>query len=136
MDFSVDSDLNSNDLGFYEDYLLIALGDGSGNYFDENGLSGDLFSWDINGLADFSLDFELDSSFANQLGWSLEFQMNDTFDSFGSVLSISNVSLTEVLAPVTDVPEPTSLAIFALGLGGLMSRRKIANELVRKSINK
>ncbi len=136
MDFSVDSDIDNSEPLFFADYLIIGLGVGSSDYFDENGLLGSLFSLDIDGFADFSLDFELNNSFVNQAGWSLEFQMNDTFDSFGSLLSISNVSITEVLAPVTDVPEPTSLAIFALGFAGLFSRRKLANELVRKSLSK
>ncbi len=139
MDFSVDSVNNSTlDPSFWGEGLFIGLQKDSNSevFFDENGNVGPLFQMDVDGFFSDSLEFILDSSFVNQSNWSLNFQLDDDFDTFGSTLSISNVSLTEVLAPVTDVPEPTSLAIFALGFAGLMNRRKVANELVRKSINK
>jgi len=149
IDFSVDSQVTSADSifdpnspdffdAFWGEGLIIGLqkDSNSEDFFDENGNVGSLFEMDIDGFFSDSLEFILDSSFADQSNWSLNFQLDDDFDGFGSTLSISNVSLTEVLAPATDVPEPTSLAIFALGFAGLMSRRKIANELVRKSFNK
>jgi len=136
MDFSVDSVLTSIDEDYIGDYLYIALGDGTGVYFDEDSQSGSLFEMVIDGYSSFVFDFNLASSFANQTGWSLEFQMLDDWDGFGSTLSINNVSLTEVLAPSVDVPEPTSFSLFALGFAGLFTRRKLANELIRKSLNK
>jgi len=129
MDFSVDSMLTSIDPDFFADILTINL-TGTAGFPDI------MFETQIDGFADYSLDFVLDSSFANDEFWDLEFVMLDGFDSFGSTLSIRNVSLTEMLAPVNDVPEPTSLAIFALGFAGLIARRKHANELIRESINK
>jgi len=136
MNFSVDSVLTSIDGDYIEDYLIIALGDGTGAYFDEHFQSGSLFEMAIDGFSSFALNFNLDSSFVNKTGRSLEFQMIDGWDTFGSTLSINNVSLTEVLAPAIDVPEPTSLTLFALGFAGLFTRRKLANELIRKSLNK
>lgn len=136
MDFTLDSILTNLDSDFYPDILSIAFTDGSGDRFNANGLYGDIVNKDIDGFANFSFNIELDKSFINQTGWFLEFVLFDEFDKSGSTLSISNISLTEVLAPVTNVSEPTSLAIFTLGFAGLMSRRKFANELVRKSIKK
>jgi len=133
MDFSVSSD----DI-FLDDFLSISLF--NENTFDLANIFGG-YAFYLNG-GGFHIDFTLDNSFWGE-NWALEFNLQDDIDDsyfgddFGfSTLSISNVSLSEVAAPVTDVPEPTSLAIFALGFAGLMSRRKIANELVRKSLNK
>jgi hypothetical protein len=42
----------------------------------------------------------------------------------GHVLDIDSPSYTNLLVKVTDVPEPTTLAIFGLGLAGLAFRRK------------
>ncbi len=133
MDFSV----ASNDI-FIDDYLSIGLF--NEETFDFVEIFSD-YAFDLNAM-DFHIDFALDNSFVGK-HWALEFNLQDEIDDsfFGddsgfSTLSISNVALTEIASPVTDVPEPTSLAIFALGFAGLMSRRKFANELIRKSLNK
>ncbi|KXI30294.1 PEP-CTERM sorting domain-containing protein [Paraglaciecola hydrolytica] len=128
MDFSVFSESNSNEQDFIADYFMIALFDGS-DYYNQHGDFGFLVSpTDIDGSQNYNLSFELDSSFANQTNWSLDFQVLlgiagfDT-DFFGSTLSISSVSLTEQKA-VVGASTPASLALFALGLFGLAVRRK------------
>lgn len=73
------------------------------------------------------------ANYTNQ-DWTLSFYLYDELleqKNNGSSISINN-SLLEAAA--TDVSEPSSLAILAIGFAGLMSRRKIANELFRKSI--
>lgn len=130
MDFSVNSELTSNDQAFIADYFAIGLYNGS-DYYNQNGDLGFLVApTDINGFADFSLSFELDSSFANQTGWSLDFQVLlgifgfDT-DFAGSTLSISQVALVEQTAATSNVPTPPSLALFALAFVALIRRRTI-----------
>jgi hypothetical protein len=131
--FEVGSEGTNQDPFFVADYFLFGLNDGLGNYFDENGDIGFLVDpTDIDGSFRDSLTFELDSSFTNMTGWFLDAQLNvgvDQFgmpDGFGSTLYINEVTLTEVLAPVTDVPEPSTLAIFGLGLLGLVNRKKLS----------
>lgn len=128
VDFSVETSFLDNVL---DDFFSISL-------INEDFDLIELFSMNILGAEDLSESLAISaddlSSFANQ-NWSLSFYLYDDFDSDinNSLVSISSVFLKEV---VTDVPEPSSLAIFALGFAGLMSRRKLANELVRKSIKK
>lgn len=133
MDFSV----ASNDI-FLDD--IISIGLFNEDTFDFVEIFSD-YAFDINAI-DFHIDFVLDNLYWGE-NWTLEFNLQDEMDNsffgddFGvSTLALSNVSLTEIIVPVTNVPEPTSLAIFALGFAGLMSRRKLANELIRKSLNK
>jgi hypothetical protein len=125
MDFSVNSELTSNFQGFIADYFFVGLFNGS-DYYNQNGGLGFLVApTDINGSANYSLSFELDNSFANQTHWSLDFQVLLGIDGFdtdfsGSSLAISNVSLTE---QKVQVPAPSSVALVALGLFGLVARR-------------
>jgi len=133
MDFTVSSD----DI-FFDDYISISLF--NENTFDLVNVFGG-YAIDLNG-GDFQVDFAIDNSFWGE-DWTLEFNLIDEIDDslFGddiyvSTLSISNVSLIEVLAPAVEVPEPTGLALFFLGFAGLLTRRKLANELIRKSIKK
>lgn len=127
--FSVESEITSQDPAFVADYFLIGLFDGMGNYVDETGNLGFLVGpTDINGAMSQSLSFELDPSFFNQTNWSLDFQMNvgvDDFglpDAFGSSFILESVSLSEIVNP-TEVPEPFSLGLLALGLLGLRIRQ-------------
>jgi hypothetical protein len=128
VDFSVETSLFDT---VFDDYFSISL-------INEDFDILELFSLNITDDESFSklLTISADelTSFSNQ-NWSLSFYLYDdiAFDNNNSLVSINNVFLEEV---ATDVPEPSSLAIFALGFAGLMTRRKLANELVRKSIKK
>ena len=128
MDFSVSSQLTSNDQGFIADYFIVALFDGT-DYYNQNGDLGFLVSpTEINGDQQYNLSFELSSDFANQTNWSLDFQVLLGLDGFdtdfsGSTLSISNVSLTE---QQVSVPAPASFALLAVALFGLSARRKLS----------
>ena len=128
MDFSVSSQITSNDQGFIADYFIVALFDGT-DYYNQNGDLGFLVSpTEINGDQQYNLSFELSSDFANQTNWSLDFQVLlglEDFDTdfFGSTLSISNVSLTE---QQVSVPAPASFALLAVSLFGLSARRKLS----------
>ncbi|GAA0370723.1 hypothetical protein GCM10009092_38790 [Bowmanella denitrificans] len=120
LDFSVDSELTSQDNGFVADYFAIGLGDGSGALFDQFGLPGSLsLPTDINGAADFSLSWLIDASLLSQPNWTLEFQVLVGADSNGftdlgrSSLLVHQVSL-EALS--NQVPEPVSLILMLAGL--------------------
>lgn len=126
--FNVDTTLDDT---VFDDFFSISLINADWDILE-------LFSMNIVSTESLSKSLTISStdlsSYANQ-DWSLSFYLFDDidFDDNSSTVSISSVFLKEV---VTDVPEPSSLAIFALGFAGLMSRRKLANELVRKSIKK
>jgi len=131
VDFNLGTTPN-NDI--FDDFFAIDLINADYEYFE-------LFSWDIFGAESITklITFNTDelTTYSDQ-NWSLSLSLNDEFwddgdDTNSSFVSINNVFIEEA---VTDVPEPSSLAIFALGFAGLLSRRKIANELVRKSIKK
>lgn len=132
IDFEVDSEETSLSPLFTPDMFAFWLNDGTGDVYDENGILDELLVERtlIDGSFQDSLTFELDSSFTNTTGWSLDLQLAiglDQFgmpDGFGSTLYINEVSLTEVLTTATDVSEPATLAIFGLGFLGLVNRRK------------
>ncbi|MDN4504303.1 PEP-CTERM sorting domain-containing protein [Alteromonadaceae bacterium BrNp21-10] len=123
LDFDVSSDLTSPDPSFIADYFFVGISNGTGNF-----TSGLFTTADVDGSLDYNLSFLLDSSFANQNGIFVEFDLflgvdlDNRTDFSGSSLNINNVSLVEVAVP--QVPEPSTLAIFALGLAGLATYRK------------
>lgn len=77
-----------------------------------------------------SLTWDVDSN-SSFIGNSLSFSAlalnpgasNGALDGVGSFSSIGNGFLVDYNGPSTDVPEPSTLVIFALGIIGLASRR-------------
>ncbi len=103
----------------FDENFLVALGDGSGDYYGADGSLGFLLNPTAYGAGTFSTT--LDSSFANSLGWTLEFQMNAGFDGFGSYATIDNVSLSAVDRAV---PAPAAIWLLGIGLLGFIKTRK------------
>lgn len=103
------------------DVFSVFLFDGT-DTFGIDGLFGNIIDpTSLYGANSFSA--YLDSSFINQTGLSLEFQVQPGFNllsSFSSTLTIDNVSLTAVSATV---PEPASVMLFAAGIAGLLCRK-------------
>lgn len=111
------------------DFWFAGLGDGFGSYYGADGEIGYLYEGF--GYGSGSLNVNLDSSFFNQDGWTIEFQLLPGVDDFffepnalGSTLEIDNVQLTAFQLPSTSVPEPASALLLSLGLAGLYSRKK------------
>jgi hypothetical protein len=131
LDFAVDSEITSQNPNFIADYFFIGLNDGTGNYFDGAGAAGFLVDpTDVDGIFNYSLNFTLDNSFANQIGWFLDFQLlvglDNTYypDEFASTFLLHSASLTEVKATIVSVPEPGSAILFSFGLAGLLIHRR------------
>lgn len=133
LDFAVDSEITSQNPNFIAiaDYFFIGLNDGTGNYLDGAGAVGFLVDpTDVDGVFNYSLNFTLDNSFANQIGWFLDFQLvvgldNTNFsDEFASTFLLHSASLTEVKATIVSVPEPGSAILFSFGLAGLLIHRR------------
>ncbi|WJG09198.1 hypothetical protein [Aliiglaciecola sp. LCG003] len=127
--YAVSSELSSQDPLFIADYFLVGLNDGSGNYFNQNGDLGFLIEpTEIDGQFAQTISFELDSSFANQTNWYLDFQLNigtdinGLPDAFGSSLFIDDISLSEIGGDV-DVNEPAVMFLLAAGLLGFRKRK-------------
>jgi hypothetical protein len=122
-DWSFDGEeANYDPLG--RDYWLAALGDGSGDLFGADGQLGLLYEGFDYDTQSFSVD--LDRSFFNQVGWSLDFQLVAGFDinSLGSLLQIDNVQLNSFDLATTAVPEPSAALLLPLALMSLYLRRK------------
>ncbi len=112
----------------FDENFLVALGDGSGDYYGAGGSLGFLLNPAAYGTGTFSAT--LDSSFVNVLGWTLEFQMNAGFDGFGSFATLDNVSIAAVTQAV---PEPVAFWMIGLGILGLAKvQRKYKATLTNK----
>ncbi|MFT6896661.1 MAG: hypothetical protein ACJA13_001064 [Paraglaciecola sp.] len=107
------------------DQFFVNLTDSVGNMTGADGNLGFLIDpTRTYGTGNFSM--MLDSSFNNQPGWFLDFNLEGGFntDSFSSNLLINNVALTAV---PTDVPAPPMAALLLLGGAALYTRRKQPN---------
>lgn len=103
----------------FDENFLVALGNGSGDYYGAGGGLGFLLNPASYGAGTFSTT--LDSSFVNALGWTLEFQMNSGFDGFGSFATLDNVSIAAVTQAV---PAPAALWLLGLGFLGLANTQR------------
>jgi hypothetical protein len=97
----------------FDDNFLVAIGDGSGNYFDEAGNTGFLLNPESYGSGSFSVLMSPD--FNNTLGWTLEFQLDNGIDGYGSYIQIDNIDLVAV----SNVPVPAAFWLFSSCLFGL-----------------
>lgn len=121
---------------FIPDYFLIGLNDGAGNYYNENGNLGFLIGpTDIDGAFRNEVTFNIDSSFANQTGWFLDFQVDigwdgDTgySDAFGSTLYINSVEMAEVVTETKRVTSPPTLYLLLIVLAGAIKFRRKNNK--------
>jgi len=119
---SFDWSFNGQD-SFFDEYFMVGLGDGSGDYYGVNGLLGSLISPLEYGSGTYTA--MLDSSFINATNWTLEFQMNAGFDGYGSYAEIDNITL-EAVTPQTinNVPEPSAFFLLSIGLVGFAGTRR------------
>jgi hypothetical protein len=107
------------------DLFFVNFIDGLGNFTGADGSLGFLIDpTSAYGSGTFSM--MLDSSFNNQSGWFLDFNLEAGYtpDSYSSTLIIDNVTL---LAIPIDVPAPPMTALLLLGTAALFSRRKQSN---------
>ncbi len=114
-DWSFSGEESSSDENF-----LVALGDGTGNYYDADGNLGFLLNPIDYGSGSYAIT--LDSALNNASEWTLEFQINTGFDGFGSNVIIDDVKLAVV-------PVPATFWLMGSALAGLIgyqrkSRRK------------
>lgn len=107
------------------DVFFVNFTDNGGNMTGADGTPGFLID-PTSTYGSGSYSMMLDSSFNNQSGWFLDFNLEGGFnlDSFSSTLLIDNVTL---LAIPTDVPAPPMTALLLLGTAALFSRRKQSN---------
>lgn len=124
-DLTVDSQLTDQDTGFVADYFIVGLGDGSGAYYNENGILGSLLEADINGAQTYNFEVMLDDMLASWDMLTIEFQLllgadaSDQTDFGASFLQIDNVAIAP--QAMTSVSEPLTAVLFGLGLAGVAS---------------
>ncbi|QJR81314.1 hypothetical protein CA267_011260 [Alteromonas pelagimontana] len=128
-DLELASRLTSSDQGFVGDYAVVAISDGTGNYFDAQGNSGFLFSGIIDGMESLALSYTLADVFDSASDWFLEFQLNIGADAEGlsdggvSSMRIDNVTLASV-------PAPATYGLFLLAATALVQRKRRMSVLV------
>lgn len=111
----------SGQSSIFDENFLVALGDGTGDYYGADGNLGFLLNPADYGSGNYSTT--LDAAFNNALDWSLEFQLNTGFDGYGSNITIDNVQLTAVSA----VPVPAAFWLMGsaiIGLAGIQRKKQ------------
>lgn len=120
LNFGVDSELTNQAPGS-ADYFSVYLSDGLGNAYDHTLSFGGMYDFvDINGQAQYSQSFLIDSSIYNQSGWFLEFQVATNFDGAPSSMQVYSAALNEV----SSVPAPATLPLVLLSAAGFISLRQ------------
>lgn len=109
------------------DLFFVNFIDDSGNITGADGTLGFLIEpTSLYSAGTFSV--MLDSSFHNQTGWFLDFNLEAGYtpDSYSSTLLIDNVTLTGI---PTEVPAPPMSALLLLSTAALFSRRAQSNRI-------
>ncbi len=104
-----------------DENFLVALSDGSGNYYGADGNLGFLLNPVDYGYGFYAIT--LDSSFNNASGWALEFQLNTGFDGLGSNIIVDDVKLSDEVN-LSTVPVPASFWFLGSAFAGLIGYQR------------
>jgi hypothetical protein len=102
----------------FDDTFLVGLGDGSGNYFNQDHTMGFLLNPSAYGSGSF--DTLLSGTYNDESAWTLEFQLNSGVDGYGSYVQIDNVDLT-----MQAIPLPGAFWLFTSSFITLIGLQKI-----------
>lgn len=105
---------------FSDEYFLVGMHDGTGNYYNADKNLGFLFYVADNGSGTFSTNL---NAFENLSGWTLEFQLLAGIDGEASHITLDNVSLSSIPQQTT-VPLPGSIVAFISGLFAMLGLNK------------